>query len=91
MDLEKIIDKKSYRDFKGADWPAYESFVKNDYTASDKIKAEIDQFVSIMHDQYNNLSSTRTIELSNANQKRQEQIFYNKSFIGPNSLGDTWS
>ena len=90
MDLEKIIDKKSYRDFKGADWPAYESFVKNDYTVSDKIKTEIDQFVSTMHDQYKNLSSTRTIELSNANQKRQGQIFYNKSFIGTNKCRIPW-
>lgn len=90
MNLKKIIDKKSYRDFKGADWPNYENFVDNNYVVTDKIKIEIDQFVSMMEEQYKDLSSTRTIELSAANQKRQEHIFYNKSYTGNNQCRVPW-
>jgi sulfatase maturation enzyme AslB (radical SAM superfamily) len=90
MNLKKVIDTKSYRDFKGTDWPSYENFINNNYTVDDKIKLEIDQFVDMMNKQYINLSSTKTIELSTANQKRQQQLFYNKSYSGTNRCMNPW-
>jgi hypothetical protein len=50
----------------------------------------MDQFIDIMNEQYVNLSSTKTIELSTANQKRQQQLFYNKSYSGPNRCMNPW-
>jgi hypothetical protein len=91
MQLEKIVDDKSYRNFKGSAWPSYENFINNNYVVSDKIKLEIDQFISIMKDQYKNLASPNTTELSISNQTRQGQIFYNKSYTGANQCRKPWN
>jgi sulfatase maturation enzyme AslB (radical SAM superfamily) len=91
MQLEKIVDDKSYRNFKGSAWPSYENFINNNYVVSDKIKLEIDQFISIMKDQYKNLASPNTTELSISNQTRQGQIFYNKSYTGTNQCRKPWN
>jgi sulfatase maturation enzyme AslB (radical SAM superfamily) len=90
VELEKIIDSKTYREFKGADWPTYSDFVANNYTVSDAIKKELEKFVSAMQEQYEHLSSTRTEQLAAANQARQGQIFYNKSYTGPSRCREPW-
>jgi len=78
--LSVIIDEKSYRFFKGTDWPTYEKFISNDYTVENYIQAEIDVFVAQMQEKYNNIATAKTVELSLSNQKRQSQVFYDKKF-----------
>jgi MoaA/NifB/PqqE/SkfB family radical SAM enzyme len=78
--LQKIIDKKTYRKFKGADWPTYESFINNNYTVEENIQKELDDFVVSMNTMYEELTKSNTEELSSANQKRQKQIFFNKNY-----------
>lgn len=90
MDLGKIVDRKTYQKFKGADWPSYENFVINEYTVSEGIQKEISIFVSMMEEQYQDLSGIKTKELSEANQLRQGQIFYDKSYTGPIKCKQPW-
>ena len=90
MDLGKIVDRKTYQKFKGADWPSYENFVINEYTVSEGIRKEISIFVRMMEEQYQDLSGIKTKELSEANQLRQGQIFYDKSYTGPIKCKQPW-
>ena len=81
--LKFVVDKKNYHKFKGADWPSYESFIAGDYKMPDHIKQEIDEFVSIMDEKYEDLTNPKIKELSLANQMRQNQTFYNKNTYTP--------
>ena len=80
--LKFVVDKKNYHKFKGADWPSYESFIAGDYKMPEHIKQEIDEFVSIMDEKYEDLTNPKIKELSLANQMRQNQTFYNKKYQG---------
>ena len=80
--LKTIVDEKSYRQFRGADWPTYENFINNNYTVSKSIKSELDKFVLQMQERYKDLATHRTEELSQANQERQKQVFYDKEYAG---------
>jgi len=80
--LSLIVSKKNYREFKGADWPSYEDFINHKYSVTDAIQTEIIEFVEAMEENYNNIATARTDELSLANQKRQSHVFYDKKFQG---------
>lgn len=81
-DLKTIVNEKEYRQFKGADWPHYNDFISGSYFVSDQIKQELNDFIGIMEQQYQDITSTRTVELSVSNQKRQKHIFFDKKYIG---------
>jgi MoaA/NifB/PqqE/SkfB family radical SAM enzyme len=80
LDRKTIIDEKSYRVFKGVDWPDFNNFVNNNYQVDALIELEINKFVLVMEEKYNNIAIPMTTELSAANQKRQSQIFFNKKY-----------
>ncbi len=80
--LKLIIDEKSYRTAKGADWPTYKNFIEENYNVSPTINEEINEFVKSMQVRNENLTSRKTLELSITNQQRQGQVFYDKKFSG---------
>lgn len=41
-ELKTIVDEKSYRLFKGADWPSYGNFLSNNYIVPTNIQLELD-------------------------------------------------
>lgn len=77
-----LVDEKTYRFFKGSDWPEFDDFIENNYRVKPHIADEINSFISIMQEKYNNIATPRTIELSLANQKRQDQVFFDKHYAG---------
>lgn len=78
--LPFIVNEKLYRTFKGADWPTYEQFLNKNYTVNNNIQKEIDNFIAQVHENYNHIASAKTEYLSQANQDRQKQIFYDKNY-----------
>ena len=82
IDKKTLIDEKSYRMFKGSDWPEFDNFIRNNYQVDTLIENEINEFISIMEKKYNDIATPKTIELGLANQKRQDQIFFNKNYKG---------
>jgi len=82
-DRKTLVDEKTYRSFKGSDWPNFEEFIENNYQVKPMIENEIIEFVSIMEKKYHDIATPRTIELSVANQKRQNQIFFDKHYKYP--------
>jgi len=82
IDKKLITDEKTYRIWKGADWPSYDEFINQNYIVDDNIQKEIDEFVAICKKKYNDIATPRTVELSKSNQARQKQIFYNKNYTG---------
>lgn len=85
-DFKKIVDEKSYRMFSGADWPSYNDFLNGNFSVEQNIKIEIDTFVQQMQEKYNTQTATNVEELSQANQSRQQQIFFDKNYHGPRCL-----
>jgi MoaA/NifB/PqqE/SkfB family radical SAM enzyme len=79
-DRKTLIDEKTYRSFKGSDWPEFNNFIENDYQVDIQITNEINQFISIMQEKYDNIATPKTVELSLSNQKRQGQVFFNKNY-----------
>lgn len=80
--LSKIISAKSYRQFKGTEWPSYNDFIEQKYSVTESIDKEIREFINMMEENYDNVAAKKTDILSKANQKRQNQIFYNKNYLG---------
>lgn len=77
-----LVDEKTYRIFKGSDWPEFNDFIDNNYQVNAQIVNEIDQFIAILQEKYNNIATPKTVELSLSNQKRQEQVFFDKHYAG---------
>lgn len=81
-DLRKIVDEKTYRSFKGGDWPAFEDFLAGARPA--KVADEIAEFVAIMEQNYVNIAEQDINKQAEANQQRQQQIFFDKAV--PNNI-----
>jgi len=75
-DLKLITDKKSYSLYAGADWPSYEDFLTGVKPAV--VAQEIDAYIVAMEQQYHDLVMITPGELSQANQQRQRQEFFDK-------------
>lgn len=75
-----LVDEKTYRLFKGSDWPEFNNFIENDYQVDPHIATEINQLIAILQEKYNNIATPRTMELSLSNQKRQGQLFFDKHY-----------
>lgn len=88
--LKTITDEKTYRLWKGADWPTYQDFINNNYNVDSKIQAEIKEFIKVLETRYENIATPRTIELSLSNQKRQNQIFFDKHYKLPYGCSVPW-
>ena len=79
-DRKTLVDEKTYRFFKGSDWPEFNDFIENNYHIDKSIEDEINDFMSIMEQKYDDIATPKTIELSLSNQKRQSQVFFNKQY-----------
>jgi sulfatase maturation enzyme AslB (radical SAM superfamily) len=89
--LSLIVDENAYDSFRGADWPTYTDFIKNNFITTESLKTEIDNFIAQMQQNYDNIISPKTEELSIANQQRQKQIFFNKNLINNNHCSVPWN
>ena len=58
MDLKRIISIKDYRTFAGPDWPAYDSIVAGTRTDNVIIQQEVDEFVAMMQQTFDELSQS---------------------------------
>ena len=89
-DRKTLVDEKSYRVFKGSDWPDFNDFIENKYHVDPKIENEINEFISVMEKKYDDIATPRSTILSIANQKRQGQVFFDKHHTEKNSCRIPW-
>jgi len=75
-DLSKIVSEKTYRSFRGGDWPSFEDFLAGARPA--KVADEIEEFVGMMQQNYSAVAEQDINEQAEANQQRQQQIFFDK-------------
>lgn len=75
-DLSKIVDEKTYRLFKGGDWPSFSDFLAGARPA--KVADEIAEFIAMMQQNYSSLAEQDINEQATANQHRQQQVFFDK-------------
>jgi sulfatase maturation enzyme AslB (radical SAM superfamily) len=99
--LDKIIGLTDYKTFAGPDWPSYDQVIGGTTVARADIQQEVDEFVAMMRQTYQELQVSGA-ELAEQNQKRQQQIFYDKGMttgthcqkpwqtLGVNSNGDVF-
>jgi len=76
-DLGKIISYKDYQTFAGPNWPSYHNIIDQQHIPNTGIKKEVDNFVKMMTQTYQELILPGT-ELAASNQQRQNQIFFDK-------------
>lgn len=81
-DLASIIDRKDYDVFAGPDWPSYESIVAGQPAGSADIQQEVQEFVAMMRENYQQLTKKGQV-IALANQQRQQQKFFDKQYHGP--------
>lgn len=75
-DLSKIVDEKTYRLFKGGDWPSFGDFLAGARPAI--VEDEIAEFIAMMQQNYSSLAEQDINEQAAANQQRQQQVFFDK-------------
>ena len=75
-DLSKVVDEKTYRTFKGGDWPSFADFLNGSRPAI--VADELEKFVAMMQVNYSAIAEQDKDALAVANQKRQQQIFFDK-------------
>jgi molybdenum cofactor biosynthesis enzyme MoaA len=79
--LDVIVDRKDYRVFAGPDWPSYENLIAGDCGNSASIQDEVKDFIRMMKQTYQSqILSGDT--LAQANQQRQQQVFFDKQYHG---------
>lgn len=79
-DLSKIVDEKTYRSFKGGDWPSFDDFLAGARPAI--VAEEIAEFVAMMQQNYESIAEQDINEQAVANQERQQQVFFDKQVPG---------
>ena len=90
MDLKKIINIKDYKIFAGPDWPSYDEIVNGIPSIRLNIQQEVDAFVSMMSQTFDEINISGET-LSDSNQQRQQQIFYNKHFNDLSRCSIPWN
>jgi len=75
-DLSKIVDEKTYRSFRGGDWPSFEDFLAGVRPAV--VANEIAEFIGMMQTNYSAIAEQDSNSQAEANQQRQQQIFFDK-------------
>jgi sulfatase maturation enzyme AslB (radical SAM superfamily) len=90
MSLDKIISARDYKIFAGPDWPSYQEIVVGKKSSNENIQHEVDDFVNKMTQTYQEMMQTGNV-IAEANQHRQQQIFYNKNYQHNNSCTIPWN
>ena len=80
--LSKLVNEKIYRSFKGGDWPSFDDFLAG--VRPTVVAHEIEEFVAMMQQNYVNVAEQDINEQAEANQHRQQQVFFNKNV--PNTI-----
>jgi sulfatase maturation enzyme AslB (radical SAM superfamily) len=75
-DLSKIVDEKTYRAFRGGDWPSFSDFLNGSRPAV--VAHEIEEFVAMMQQNYSVIAEQDRDGQAEANQQRQQQVFFDK-------------
>jgi len=75
--LSKLVNEKIYRSFKGGDWPSFDDFLAG--VRPTVVAHEIEEFVAMMQQNYVNVAEQNINEQAEANQHRQQQVFFNKN------------
>lgn len=75
--LSKLVDEKIYRSFKGGDWPSFDDFLAG--VRPTVVAHEIEEFITMMQQNYVNVAEQDINEQAEANQHRQQQVFFNKN------------
>jgi sulfatase maturation enzyme AslB (radical SAM superfamily) len=78
--LSKLVNEKIYRSFKGGDWPSFDDFLAG--VRPTVVAQEIEEFVAMMQQNYVNVAEQDINEQAEANQHRQQQVFFNKNVPG---------
>jgi MoaA/NifB/PqqE/SkfB family radical SAM enzyme len=81
MSLREIISIKDYRAFAGPDWPSYDQIINGAKSSNSLIQQEVDEFVSMMKQTWDELHLDGSL-LASANQQRQQQMFFDKNYQG---------
>jgi MoaA/NifB/PqqE/SkfB family radical SAM enzyme len=89
MNLEKIISITDYRLFAGPDWPSYQEIIAGKKSSDENIQHEVNSFVSKMTQTYQEMLQTGD-SIAEANQLRQQQIFYDKNYQQSESCTVPW-
>lgn len=89
-DLAKIISHKDYKTFAGPDWPSYQAIIEQKPIANNSIKNEVDKFVKMMTQTYQELVLPGS-QLALSNQQRQKQIFFDKKTNIEHSCDLPWN
>jgi len=90
-DLVTIVDSKSYREFAGTSWPSYEDFINGARSASNTVNQEIDDFIEVMRERYRDLKLGQGTLLAEANQARQDQVFFDKAVVSTPRCTVPWN
>ena len=90
MELSKIIGLKDYLVFAGPDWPSYQDIVNQRSVSDEVIQQEVDEFVRMMTQTYQELTLPGE-ELAENNQQRQRQIFFDKKLTSSNRCRVPWN
>ena len=85
----EFIGEKDYRIFAGGSWPAYQNFQSGQKAQSPEIQAEIDLFVNMMKQTYQEINLSQD-NLAVSNQQRQGQQFFDKQYR-PNGCRVPWN
>jgi organic radical activating enzyme len=80
-DLKTVVSRKDYDVFAGPDWPSYKRLLAGDRGTTAFIQQEIQDFIGMMHQTYQQQTQTGEI-LAQANQQRQQQKFFDKQYHG---------
>ena len=85
----EFIGEKDYRVFAGGSWPTYRDFQSGQKAQSSEIQTEIDSFVVMMKQTYQELNLSHD-KLAASNQQRQGQQFFDKQHT-PNGCRIPWN
>ena len=89
-DLAKIISPKDYKTFAGPDWPSYQDILSGTIVDDACIQAEVTEFVQMMTQTYQETVQDGAV-LSQQNQQRQGQIFFNKQLQSSDHCNIPWN
>lgn len=89
MNRAKFIGRKEYKTFAGPSWPSYDAFVVGVQAVDPAIQQEINQFVELMKQSYQDLTVDIDV-LADSNARRQQHQFHNKNYT-PNGCRIPWN
>lgn len=89
MNRAKFIGRKEYKNFAGGSWPSYDAFIAGVQASDPAIQQEIDEFVEMMSQTYQEITIDSTA-LDTAHIARLQQQFYNKNYI-PKGCSIPWN